>query len=81
MFIQLRRPGGGWAARSTEMGVNGCKWICMGSSEQKSSLFSGSCWKTRGFRRFGDDRLGKKKKATPIGMTFLLVREAGLEAV
>ena len=61
------------------MGVNGCKWICMGSSEQKSPLFSESCWKTRGFSGFSDDILSKKKKATPIGMTFLLVREAGLE--
>ena len=34
---------------------------------------------TQGFIGFGDDVLKEKKKATPIGMTFLLVREAGLE--
>ena len=77
----FRRLGGGWAAGLREMDGNGCKWIRVELREQKGPLFSGMHWKTRGFRRFGEDILNKKKKATQIGMTFLLVRKAGLEAV
>ena len=51
------------------------------SSSQKTPLGDQKVWFSKGFIGFGDDGLSKKKKATPIGMTFLLVREAGLEAV
>ena len=54
------------------MGVAGVK-------KQKKTPWRPKNWFSKGFIGFGDDILNKKKKATPIGMTFLLVREAGLE--
>ena len=68
----------GWAAGTTEMGRNGCEWIGIGANRCKIPLDLQSRWKSRGFRRFGQDVLDKKRDSLS---TVSLVGEAGLEAV
>ena len=37
-FSFICSPGGGWAARATEMGVNSCKWVCPAKRKRKIPL-------------------------------------------
>ena len=57
-FSFICSPGGGWAARATEMGVNSCKWVCLAKRERKIPLGCQTRWFPRGLPALGRNGTG-----------------------